>query len=142
MFSDVSNFFFFLPTKDILKFKIHFQELGFFLRCNQCIHTLHLSYETPPYDDFHFWVIIGFKKFQTPNAGVKLNFFLNSYGIGHLKPPRPETYPYYSKKWNKKVPSSNYRWKLFFITPLFYTNILYINSGNQVIIRTFKMYIS
>ena len=28
--------------------------LGFFLRCNQCIKTLHLSYQTPRYDDFHF----------------------------------------------------------------------------------------
>ena len=31
-----------------------------FLRCNQFIKTLHLSYQTPPYDDFHFLTYNGF----------------------------------------------------------------------------------
>ena len=47
-----------------------------FLRCNQCIQTLHLSYQTPPYDDFHFSGYNGFLQFfRPPLPGVKHNFF-------------------------------------------------------------------
>ena len=33
-------------------FFLIFKEIG---PCNQCIKTLHLSFETPPCDNFHFW---------------------------------------------------------------------------------------
>ena len=43
-----------------------------FLRCNQCIKTLHLSYQTSPYDDFHFLAYNGFLQFFRPLVtGVK-----------------------------------------------------------------------
>ena len=43
-----------------------------FLCCNQCIQTLHLSYQTPPYDDFHFSGYNGFLQFfRPPVPGVK-----------------------------------------------------------------------
>ena len=43
-----------------------------FLRCNQCIQTLHLSYQTPPYNDFHFSGYNGFLQFfRPPVPGVQ-----------------------------------------------------------------------
>ena len=48
-----------------------------FLRCNQCIKTLHLSYQTPPYDDFNFLAYNGFLQFCRPLvAGVKRKNFI------------------------------------------------------------------
>ena len=48
------------------------RELGGFLRCNQCIKTLNFSYQTPPYDNFHFLGWNGFLQFVRPLvAGVK-----------------------------------------------------------------------
>ena len=47
-----------------------------FLRCNQCIKTLHLSYQTHPYNDFHFWTYNGFLEiFRPPVGGVKNLFW-------------------------------------------------------------------
>ena len=46
------------------------------LCCNQCIKTLHLSYQTPPYDDFNFSTYNEFLKiFRTPVGGVKNQFW-------------------------------------------------------------------
>ena len=46
--------------------------VGFFLRCNQCIHTLHLNYQTPPYDGFIFLGYNQFLQFLRPLVpGVK-----------------------------------------------------------------------
>ena len=46
--------------------------LGFFLHCNHCIKMLHLSYQTPPYNDFHFLGFNGFLQFFRPLvAGAK-----------------------------------------------------------------------
>ena len=43
-----------------------------FLRCNWCIKTLHLSYQTSPYNDFNFLGYNGFLQFFRPLvAGVK-----------------------------------------------------------------------
>ena len=39
-----------------------------FLRCNQCIKTIHLSYQISPYNDFIFWLLMGFAIFQTPGT--------------------------------------------------------------------------
>ena len=68
-----------------------------FLSCNQCIQTLHLSYQTPPYDEFHFLGLMGFYNFLDPpyrEKNVKFYLFLKyfpfSYGIRHTKPPRAE----------------------------------------------------
>ena len=48
-----------------------------FLRFNQCIKTLHLSYQTPPYNDFHFSGYNGFLPFfRPPVPGVRRkNYF-------------------------------------------------------------------
>ena len=40
-----------------------------FLRCNQCIKALLLSYQTPPYDDFHFSTYNGFLEILDPGRG-------------------------------------------------------------------------
>ena len=79
--------------------------LAFLRNCNQCIKTLHLSYQTSPYNDFHFLAYNGFLHFFRPLvAGVKRkNFILKkyfqfSYGIRHIKTPRPE------KVWNSPPP--------------------------------------
>ena len=68
------------------------------LRCNQCIKTLHLSYQTSAYNDFHFLAYNGFLQFFRPLvARVKRNFFILkkyfqfSNGIRHIKTPGPET---------------------------------------------------
>ena len=51
------------------------RELGF-LDCNQCIKTLHLSYQTHPYDNFHFLGYNGFlQSFRPLVQGVKHEFF-------------------------------------------------------------------
>ena len=84
--------------------KWNFAERWGFLRCNQCIKTLHLSYRTPQYADFHFLPYNGFfLKFFRPlvTGGKHKNFifrkilssekyFQFSYDIRHIKPPRPE----------------------------------------------------
>ena len=47
-----------------------------FLRCNQYIQTLHLSYQPTPYDGFHFVCYNGILQFFRPLVpGVKCNFF-------------------------------------------------------------------
>ena len=52
------------------------QRAGVFLRCNQCIKTLRLSYQTSPYDDFNFLGHNGFLHFFRPLvAGVKHQIF-------------------------------------------------------------------
>ena len=73
------------------------RELCFFSRCNQCIKTLNLSYQTCPYNDFHFLAYNWFLQYFRPLvAGVKRkNFILKKYtqfsfGIRHIKPPGPE----------------------------------------------------
>ena len=72
-----------------------------FLRCNQCIKMLHLSYQTPPYNVFNFSTYNWFLKiFRPPVGGSKINFenfennFYFYYGKRHLKPHAPE------KVWN------------------------------------------
>ena len=55
-----------------------------FLRCNQCIPTLHLSYQTPPYNDFHFSGSNGFLQFfRRPVPGVKrkILFFFKIFSV-------------------------------------------------------------
>ena len=42
------------------------QRAGFFLCCNQCIKTLHLSYQTLPYEDLHFLGYNAFSQFFRP----------------------------------------------------------------------------
>ena len=44
-------------------------ELSFFLRCNQFIKTLHLSYQTTFQDDFHFLPCNGGSVFSDPRQG-------------------------------------------------------------------------
>ena len=46
-----------------------------FLRCNQFIKTLHLSYQTPPYDDFHFLTYNWFLEIFRPPVGEVKNQF-------------------------------------------------------------------
>ena len=83
--------------------KWDFKESWGFLRCNQCIEPLHLSYQTPPLDDFHFLAYNWFLEIFRPLVGgVKNKFskifkiiFLFYYGKRHLKPWAPETYPLY-----------------------------------------------
>ena len=103
-------------------FKWDLAESWGFLRCNQCIKTLHLSYQTPPYDDFHFSTYNGFLEIFRPLVGgSKINFenfekyFYFYYGKRHLKPPAPEkvwnsppiTYssPYNLFPWHKASPT-------------------------------------
>ena len=66
------------------------QSAGFFLHCNQWIKTLHLRYQTPPLDDFHFLAYNGFLRFFRPLlGGSKIylkNYFQFYYGRRHLKP--------------------------------------------------------
>ena len=51
------------------------QSAGVFLRCNQCIKTLCLSYQTSPFGDFHFLAYNGFLRFCRPLVGgSKINF--------------------------------------------------------------------
>ena len=51
------------------------QSAGFFLRCNQCIKTFHLSYQTPPFNDFHFLAYNGLLRYFRPLVGgSKMNF--------------------------------------------------------------------
>ena len=40
-----------------------------------CIKTLHLSYQTPPYDDFHFSTYNGFLEIFRPLVGGVKNQF-------------------------------------------------------------------
>ena len=54
-----------------------FAESWGFLRCNQCIKTLHLSYQTPPYNDFHFSAYNGFLEIFRPLVGGVKNHFDN-----------------------------------------------------------------
>ena len=83
--------------------KWDFAERWGFLHYNQCIKTLHLSYQTPPYNDFPFSAKIFLKTiFQTPGRGGSktnfpnfLDYFQFYYGRRHLKPWAPETYPLY-----------------------------------------------
>ena len=51
------------------------QRAGVFLRCNQCIKTLHLSYQTPPFDHFYFSAYNGFLQFFRPLVGGVKNYF-------------------------------------------------------------------
>ena len=55
---------------------VHCKELRF-LRCNQCIQTLHLSYQKHPNTMILiFWVIIGFYNFSDPSYwGQNVIFF-------------------------------------------------------------------
>ena len=54
------------------------QRAGIFLRCIQCIKTLHLIYQTPPYDDFYFLGKKGFLQFfRPPVAGVEHKIFIS-----------------------------------------------------------------
>ena len=46
--------------------KWDFAECWGFLRCNQCIKTLHLSYQTPQSNDFHFLAYNGFLQIFRP----------------------------------------------------------------------------
>ena len=51
-----------------------------FLRCNQCVLVLHLSYQIPPTNNFHFSAYNSFfssSNFQTPRTGgvLKKNVF-------------------------------------------------------------------
>ena len=46
-----------------------------FLRCDQCIKTLNFSYQTPPYDDFHFLAYNGLLRFFRPLEGGLKNKF-------------------------------------------------------------------
>ena len=65
------SFSWFFPAWD-------FAEIWGFLRCNQCIKTLHLSYQTPPYNDFNFLGYSGFLQFFRPLvAGVKHQIFIS-----------------------------------------------------------------
>ena len=67
--------------------------------------SLHLSYQTPPYNDFHFSTYNRFLEIiRPPVGGVKINLenfendFYFYYGKRHLKPPAPE------KVWNSPPP--------------------------------------
>ena len=101
------NTIFFLSLfLDFLK-KWDLAESWGFLCCNQCIKTLHLSYQTPLYDDFHFSTQMGFWKiFVTRQGGSTINFenfenyFYFQYSKRHLKPPAPE------QVWNSPPPKS------------------------------------
>ena len=54
------------------------QRTGVFLSCNQCIKTLHLSYPTPPYNNFNFLGYNGILQFFRPLvAGVKHQIFIS-----------------------------------------------------------------
>ena len=64
----LGDFSWFFPKWD-------FAERWGFLRCNQCIRTLHLSYQTPSYDDFHFLAYNGFLQFFRPLVGGVKNQF-------------------------------------------------------------------
>ena len=57
--------------------KRDFAERWGFLRCNQCIKTLHLSYQTPPYDDLNFSAYNGLLQFFRPLVGEVKNQFKN-----------------------------------------------------------------
>ena len=65
-----------------------------FLRCDQCVLALNLSYQTPPYDDLHFSVYNGCLRIFGPLVeGVKNKFskyFQFSYDKRHIKPTAPE----------------------------------------------------
>ena len=68
-----------------------------FLRCNQCIKTLHLSYQTPQHNDFNFLACNGFFEIFSPMVGGVKNklkkfekYFCFYTGKRHLKPPAPE----------------------------------------------------
>ena len=56
--------------------KWDFVESWGFLRCNQCIKTLHLSYQMTLSDDFHFSPYNGgVRFFRPPVGGVKIQFW-------------------------------------------------------------------
>ena len=60
------------------------ESLGF-LRCNQCIKTVHLSYQTAIYDDFHFSLYNGGVLFFRPLVGgVKIQFWIFFFIISFL----------------------------------------------------------
>ena len=50
---------------------VYCKESRFCFCCNQCVLDFHLIYQTPKYNDFHFWLIMGFKNVETPGTGVK-----------------------------------------------------------------------
>ena len=55
-----------------------------FLHCNQCIQTLHLSNQTPTYDDFHFLGYNGFLQFfrpLVPGVKHKISFFFKIFSV-------------------------------------------------------------
>ena len=62
----------------------NFAEIRGFLRCSQCIKTLHLSYQTPPYDDFQFLGYNGFLQFFTPLVAVVKHQILISIFLAFL----------------------------------------------------------
>jgi hypothetical protein len=98
--------------------KWDFAESWGFLRCDQCIKTLHLSYQTARKHDFHFLPYNGVVRFFRPLVrGVKIQFWnfkkiFSSFSYKTTpKTPGHQVYPQFWEKWVKKVPPLPIHWE-------------------------------